>query len=119
MKYLCLIYADETVWDKLPKADELNMMAEYRAFGEDIKRSGHYLSGNRLHPSTTATTVRVRNGAVSATDGPYAETKEQLGGFYLIDARDLNEAVQVAGRIPGARMGSIEVRPIWEPPPAA
>ena len=118
MKYLCLIYADETVWDRLPKSDEVNMMAEYRAFGEDIKRSGQYVSGSRLHPSTSATTVRVRNGSMSTTDGPYAETKEQLGGFYLIEARDLNEAVQVAGRIPGARMGSIEVRPIWEPPSA-
>ena len=118
MKYLCLIYADETLWDRLPKTDELNMMAEYRAFGEDVKQSGHFVSGFRLRPSSSATTVRVRNGSMSTTDGPYAETKEQLGGFYLIDARDLNEAVQVAGRIPGARMGSIEVRPIWEPPGA-
>jgi hypothetical protein len=118
MKYLCLIYSDETLWDRLPKADEQQMMAEYRAFGEDIKRSGHHVAGYRLHPSPSATTVRMRNGSVSTTDGPYAETKEQLGGFYLIDARDLNEAVQVAGRIPGARMGSIEVRPIWEPPAA-
>ena len=118
MKYLCLIYADETLWDRLPKTDELNMMAEYRAFGEDVKRSGHLVSGFRLRPSSAATTVRVRNGSMSTTDGPFAETKEQLGGFYLIDARDLNEAVQVAGRIPGARLGSIEVRPIWEPPAA-
>ena len=115
MKYLCLIYADETAWEQLPKADELNMMAEYRAFGESIKGSGHLISGFRLQNSPTATTVRVRNGKMSTTDGPFAETKEQLGGFYLIEARDLNDAVQVAGRIPGARMGSIEVRPVWEP----
>jgi hypothetical protein len=115
MKYLCLIYADETAWEQLPKSDELNMMADYRAFGESIKSSGHLISGFRLQNTPTATTVRVRNGRVSTTDGPFAETKEQLGGFYLIEARDLNDAVQVAGRIPGARMGSIEVRPIWEP----
>jgi hypothetical protein len=115
MKYLCLIYADETAWEQLPKSDELNMMADYRAFGESIKSSGHLISGFRLQNTPTATTVRVRNGRMSTTDGPFAETKEQLGGFYLIEARDLNDAVQVAGRIPGARMGSIEVRPIWEP----
>jgi hypothetical protein len=115
MKYLCLIYSDETAWDKLPKSDELDMMAEYRAFGESIKASGHLIGGFRLQNSSAATTVRVRNGKMSTTDGPFAETKEQLGGYYLIEARDLNDAVQVASRIPGARMGSVEVRPIWEP----
>lgn len=115
MKYLCLIYSDETLWGKLPKSEELDMMTEYRAFGESIKTSGHWLSGFRLQDTPTATTVRVRDGKMSTTDGPFAETKEQLGGFYLIEARDLNDAVQVAGRIPGARMGSIEVRPVWEP----
>ena len=114
MKYLCLIYSDETEWNRLPKSDELNMMSEYRAFGESIKSSGHWLAGFRLQDTATASTVRVRNGKVSTTDGPFAETKEQLGGFYLIEARDLNDAIQVAGRIPGARMGSIEVRPIME-----
>jgi hypothetical protein len=116
MKYLCLIYADESLWEKLPKSAELDMMAEYRAFGEGIKQSGHHLGGYRLHNSNMATTVRVRDGKLSTTDGPFAETKEQLGGYYLIEARDLNDAIQVAGRIPGARMGSIEVRPIAEPP---
>jgi len=115
MKYLCLIYSDETLWGKLPKSEELDMMTEYRAFGESIKASGHWLSGFRLQDTPTATTVRVRDGKMSTTDGPFAETKEQLGGFYLIEARDLNDAVQLAGRIPGARMGSIEVRPVWEP----
>ena len=117
MKYLCLIYSDETAWEKLPKSDEQNMMSEYRTFGESIKTSGHLISGFRLQNTDAATTVRVRNGKMSTTDGPFAETKEQLGGFYLIEARDLNDAVQVAGRIPGAKLGSIEVRPIWEPAP--
>jgi hypothetical protein len=115
MKYLCLIYSDETVWEKLPKSEEAQMMAEYRAFNDSIKQSGHHVAGYRLHNSGMATTVRVRNGKLSTTDGPFVETKEQLGGYYLIEARDLNDAIQVAGRIPGARMGTIEVRPVWEP----
>jgi hypothetical protein len=119
MKYLCLIYGDETTWDRLPKSDELNVMAEYRAFGESIKQSGHYVGGNRLQRSSAATTVRVRDGKLSTTDGPFAETKEQLGGYYLVEARDLNDAIQVASRIPGARMGAIEVRPIAEAPQGA
>jgi hypothetical protein len=116
MKYLCLIYSDETMWPALPKADADAMMAEYMTFTTDIKRTGHYLGGNRLQPSTTATSVRMRQGRLNATDGPFAETTEQLGGYYLIEARDLNDAVQVASRIPGARVGTIEVRPIAETP---
>jgi len=116
MKYLCLIYSDETLWPKLPPADAEKMMAEYMAFTADIQRSGHYLGGNRLQPTHSATTVRIRNGKLSTTDGPFAETKEQLGGYYLLEARDLNEAIQLASRIPGARVGSIEVRPIFELP---
>jgi hypothetical protein len=88
------------------------MMAAYLDFTESIKRSGHYLGGDALQPTTTATTVRVRQSKVSTTDGPYAETKEQLGGFYMIDAKDLNDAIQVASRIPGALTGSVEVRPV-------
>jgi hypothetical protein len=114
MKYLCLIYSDERQWPKLPKADANSVTAEYFAFTDAIKRSGHFLGGDGLQPTTTATTVRVRNGKVATTDGPFAETKEQLGGFILIEARDLNEAIQVAGKIPLARRGSIEVRPIKE-----
>jgi hypothetical protein len=87
-------------------------MGEYNAFTEDIRKSGHYVDGNALQPVHTATTVRVRGGKLSTTDGPFAETKEQLGGYYMIEAKDLNEAIQVAGRIPSARMGSVEVRPI-------
>jgi len=114
MKYLCLIYEDEKLWESMAKSDAEKMFGEYYAFTDDIKRSGHYLSGNPLQPTTTATTVRLRNGKVSTTDGPFAETKEQLGGYYLIEAKDLNDALQVASRIPGARIGSIEVRPIQE-----
>jgi hypothetical protein len=114
MKYLCLIYSDETMWPKLAKSEMEQMMAEYMAFTEGIQKSGQYLGGNRLQGTQTATTVRIRNGQLSTTDGPFAETKEQLGGYYLVEARDLNEAIQVAGKIPGARFGSIEVRPIVE-----
>ncbi len=114
MKYLCLIYSDESAWPKMPKAETDQMMAEYVAFGEGIRKSGHYVGGHRLQPSHAATTVRIRNGKVSTTDGPFAETKEQLGGYYLLEARDLNDAIQVASRIPGARVGSVEVRPVAE-----
>jgi hypothetical protein len=89
-------------------------MGEYFAFTEAIRKSGHYLSGEALQPVQTATTVRIRNGKLSTTDGPFAETKEQLGGYYLINARDLNDAIQVASRIPSAKLGSVEVRPIQE-----
>ena len=114
MRYLCLIYSDETLWEKMSKADMDAVMGEYNAFTKDIKKSGHYLGGDELQPTQTATTVRVRNGKVSTTDGPFAETKEQLGGYYLINAKDLNDAIQVAARIPSVRVGSIEVRPIQE-----
>ena len=114
MKYLCLIYDNEKNFGTLPKDQMDSMMKEYGAFTEDIKKSGQYLGGNPLQPTQTATTVLVRQGKVSTTDGPFAETKEQLGGYYLIEAKDLNEAIQVASRIPSARVGSIEVRPIME-----
>jgi len=114
MKYLCLIYEDETLRQKMEKAEVDKLFAEYSAFKDRIKNSGHLVGCNPLQPTRTAITVRVRNGKVSTTDGPFAETKEQLGGYFLIEARDLNEAIQVASRIPGARLGSIEVRPIME-----
>ena len=114
MQYLCLIYEDETVWQKMPKAELDRLYAEYSAFKDGIKKRGHLVACNPLQPTHTAITVRVRNGKVSTTDGPFAETKEQLGGYFLIEARDLNDAIQVASRIPGARLGSIEVRPIRE-----
>jgi len=114
MKYLCLIYEDETLWQKMQKAEVNKLYAEYSAFKDGIKNSGHLVGCNPLEPTNTATTVRLRNGKVSTTDGPFAETKEQLGGYFLIEARDLNDAIQVASRIPSARLGSIEVRPIRE-----
>jgi len=112
MKYLCLIYSGEKQWDAMPPAEVEKIMGEYHAFTESIKKSGHYVAGEALKATNTATTLRVRNGKLSTTDGTFAETKEQLGGFYLIEAKDLNEAIQVASRIPSVRLGSIEVRPI-------
>ena len=112
MKYLCLIYENENNWETMPKEESDAVMGEYFAFTEDIKKSGHLLAGEALQPTPTATTVRVRNGKVSTTDGPYVETKEQLGGYYQIEAKDLNEAIRIASRIPSARFGGVEVRPI-------
>ena len=116
MKYLCLIYEEEAKLRALSKADLDALMAEHVAVTADIRKSGHYRCGEVLQPADMAATVRVRNGIVFATGGPFAETKEQLGGFYLIDARDLNEAIHVASRFPSARLGSIEVRPVMEIP---
>ena len=113
MKYLCLICA-ETVMEHMSESDAKKHFEEYTEFTRAIRESGHYVSCNRLQPRDTATTIRVRQGKVSITDGPFAETKEQLGGYYLIDARDLNEAIQVASRIPGARFGCVEIRPVAE-----
>lgn len=112
MRYLCLIYDEEAKMATMSKSDADAFMGEYFAFTEGIKTSGHYIGGEALKPVQTATTVRVRNGKMSTTDGPFAETKEQLGGYYLIEARDLNDALQVAAKIPSARSGSVEVRPV-------
>jgi hypothetical protein len=112
MKYLCLIYDEETRRGTMPKEQMDAMMGEYGAFTEGIRKSGKYVAGEALQPTQTATTVRVRQGKISTSDGPFAETKEQLGGFYLINATDLNEAIQLASRIPSARTGSVEVRPV-------
>jgi hypothetical protein len=114
MKYLCLIYENEKNWESLPPAESEAIMNEYFTFTGDIRKNGKYVAGEALQPTASATTVRVRNGKVSTTDGPFAETKEQLGGFYLIEAKDLNDAIQVASRIPSARFGSIEVRPVMD-----
>lgn len=114
MRYLCLIYENEKQWEILSQKDQEAGIAEYNAFTEAIKKSGHYIGGEALQPTSTATKVGVRNGKLSTTDGPYAETKEQLGGYYLIKARDLNDAIQVAAKIPSAKWGTIEVRPIME-----
>ena len=114
MKYVCLVYFDETKLDALSASEWTALTGECLVYGEGIRQNGHYLAAEALQPVRTAATLRVRDGKLSATDGPFAETKEQLGGFYLIDARDLNEAIQVASGIPPARLGSIEVRPIRE-----
>ena len=113
MKYLCLIYQDEKLGLNLPKAEAEKIHAEYLAFAEELKSSGRLLGNHGLQPTQAATTVKVRNGKVITTDGPFAETKEQLGGYFLIESRDLNEAIQVAAKIPSARFGSVEVRPVW------
>ena len=105
MKYLCLVYGEEQAIANVPDNHCV-------AFDEEIRKSGHCIASEALQPVATATTVRVRNGKVSVTDGPFAETKEFLAGFYMIEARDLNEAIQLAARIPPAAVGSIEVRPI-------
>jgi len=114
MKYLCLIYDNEQAWETFPKDVQDKYLGEYREFTDNVKKNGQYVGSNRLQPTHTATTVRSRNGKVSTTDGPYIETKEQLGGYYLIEAKDLNDAINVASRIPSARSGAIEVRPIFE-----
>ena len=112
MRYLCLLATDETIYPRMPKPEAEKLMGEFVQLRNDLKASGHYLGGERLQPTSSATTVRVRDGKTLTTDGPFAETKEQLGGFFLIEAEDLNSAIQLAARIPSARFGSVEVRPI-------
>ena len=112
MKYLCLVYADEAKVAALSPAQWDAIIAENLALCDELRQSGHFVSAAPLDPVATAVTVRVRNARASTVDGPFAETKEQLGGYYLIEARDLNEAIRIAGRIPGARLGSVEVRRI-------
>lgn len=112
MKYLCLIYGEEKTFDAMAKADFDALIDAHFAFDDSLREGGQLIVCEPLERSATATCIRVRNGKMSATDGPFAETKEQLVGFYLIDARDLNEAMQVAGKIPSAPFGTIEVRPI-------
>jgi len=107
MKYVCLVYMPENDLDAIPDRECI-------AYGESLRESGRYAGGEALQKRHSTTTVNVRNGKVKVTDGPFAETKEQLAGFYVIDARDLNEAIQLASRIPPARVGNIEVRPVRE-----
>jgi len=114
MRYILLIYDPESKWATMSEQERGQLFQEYGAFTESIKKSGHYVSGDPLQPTTTATTVRVRGGKTTTTDGPFAETREQLGGFYIIKASNLDEATGIAARVPSARMGSIEVRPIME-----
>jgi hypothetical protein len=113
MQYLLLIYQNEVEYAKNDQATNKKMLEEYGAFTQSIIQSGNFKGADRLQPTTTATTVRVRDGKTLTTDGPFAETREQLGGYYMIEAKDLDAAIAIAARIPSARMGSIEVRPIW------
>jgi hypothetical protein len=112
MQYLLLIYANEAAFAALPNDQMEQMRTDYFTYTNDITASGNYIGGNPLMPTSTATTVRIRDGKRSVTDGPFAETKEQLGGYYLVEAKDLDEATEIASRIPGAKMGTIEVRPV-------
>ena len=114
MKYLLMICSEEAGYEKFSEEDMGKLMADYGTFTEELAQSGSLLGGERLRPTPTATTVRVRNGETSTVDGPFAETKEQLGGFYMIEAKDLDEAIAWAAKIPSAADGSIEVRPIME-----
>ena len=114
MKYMLLIYGDEAAMAKLNEAERAALFRDYGQFSEGIRRSGNFLAGAPLRPTPTATTVRLREGKRLVTDGPFAETREQLGGYYLVEAKDLDEAIAIAARIPGARTGSIEVRPVLE-----
>lgn len=113
MNYLLMIYTNETETMGMGEAALQKMSGEYMEFTKSIVQAGNFKAGDRLRPVSSASTVRVRNGKVAITDGPFAETREQLGGYYLIEAKNLDEATAVAARIPGARFGSIEVRPVW------
>jgi len=114
MKYMLLIYDNEQAWAKLNEPEQRKVYGEYMQFTEDIKASRNYLAGAQLHPIATASSVRVRDGKELVTDGPFAETHEQLGGYYLIEAKDLDDAAKIASRIPSARYGTVEVRPVVE-----
>ena len=117
MQYLLLIYENEKAAAGLSEAEQGKIFQEYMDYSKDIRRSGHYVTGHALEPVSTATTVRVKNGKTVTTDGPFAETREQLGGFYMVEAKDLDEAIKLATGIPAVRTGSIEVRPIMPTPP--
>ena len=112
MQYLLMIYDEEKVWEKLPEAERNGLYAEYGAFTAALQESGALVGANQLQPTGTATTVRVRDGETLVTDGPFAETKEQLGGYYLVDVATEDEALEWASKIPSARYGRIEVRPV-------
>ena len=117
MKYLLLIYENEKAFEAISEAEQGKIFQEYMDYTNGIKKAGNYIAGEALQPISTATTVRVKNGKTLTTDGPFAETREQLGGFYLVEAKDLDEAIKLAAGIPDARAGSIEVRPIMPTPP--
>ena len=117
MRYLCLVYQDEEKIDALPENEYTDIMNEVLAYRDELKQNGNYIASSPLQPVQCATTVRVRHGKMTITDGPFAETREQVGGFYLIEATDLNDAIRVASKMPPARIGSIEIRPLKEVDP--
>jgi hypothetical protein len=112
MQYLLLIYHNESDWEKLGPAQQTTVYQEYRELIQRLAAKGQYIAGDELKPTTTATTVRVRDGRQTISDGPFAETKEQLGGYFLVNATDLDDAIAIAAQIPSARDGSIEIRPV-------
>jgi hypothetical protein len=112
MQYMCLIYTDPAVWQTMSEDDRASMLADYGTFTESIRESGHFLAGDALQPTDTATTVRVRGGETLTTDGPFAETKEQLGGVFITDLPDLDEAIRIAALVPAAQYGTLEIRPL-------
>jgi hypothetical protein len=114
MRYVLLIYAREAEWEAKSPSEREAVMREHAQLDDELVRGRRWKACDALQPTRTATTVRVRDGKTLVTDGPFAETKEQLGGFYLVDARDLDDAIAIAARIPPARWGAIEVRPVWE-----
>jgi hypothetical protein len=117
MQYMLLIYGNEAAMKSATEADRDAMFRSYREYTEGLIKGGNMKAGEGLQPTATATTVRVRDGKTLTTDGPFAETREQLGGYYLVEAKDLDEATNLAARIPGAQVGSIEVRPVMQLPP--
>jgi hypothetical protein len=118
VKYMLLICRDEPTWDELSAAERLNVYAEMTRLADELTLRGQYLAGSPLHLSSSATSVRIRDGKRLVTDGPFAETREQLGGYMLIDVKDLDEAIAIAARVPLARTSTVEVRPVREGPPA-
>lgn len=114
MKYLCLIFQDEEKINALPESEYAALVRDVLEYREELRRSGNYIASSPLQPPHSATTIRVRHERLSITDGPFAETREQVGGFYLIEARDLNDAIRLAARMPPARVASIEIRPLAE-----
>ena len=113
MQYLLMIYAEEGSWNKLPQAVQMEALGAYTAYGDALRKAGVLLGSNRLRDVSDATTVTVSNGKSQVMDGPFADTKEQLGGYYLIDVKNLDEAISWAARCPGASHGKVEVRPVW------
>jgi hypothetical protein len=114
MQYLLMLYSDESQWGRMAEAEQQQGMAAYMAYTEALKKAGSLVNSNRLQPISSATTVRVANGKQQVLDGPYADSKEQLGGYYLIEAPDLDAAIAWAARCPGSGHGTVEVRPVWD-----